>query len=419
MRFHRVEDWLNWQQSLNPHGIELGLERVRRVAERLGVLTPAPVVISVGGTNGKGSVVAFLEGALRAAGYRVGSYTSPHILRYHERIRVDGQPIDDSDLCHAFARVDAERRDEALTYFEFGTLAALSHFRDSSLDAAVLEVGLGGRLDAVNIVDANAAVVISVGLDHTDWLGSDLDAIGREKAGIFRRDRPAVIGQRNPPRGLLEGARTIGAQLIRLGADYDFAHGTAGWTWRGVDDHELTLPPPRMAGAHQLQNAAAAVAALRALQPLISVPPEAIGKSIAEAALPGRFQILPGPVPLILDVAHNAEAASALARVLASTPVTGQTLAVCGMLKDKPVADVARIMDAVVDRWFCGGLAVPRGLGGAELARRVAPVRGPVTACDDIAGACAAARAVAHEGDRLVVFGSFHTVEAVSRLNDG
>lgn len=419
MRFRRVQDWLNWQQSLNPRSIDLGLDRVRRVAERLGVLEPAPLAITVGGTNGKGSVVAFLESMLAAAGYRVGSYTSPHILRYHERIRVNGEPIGDDDLCRAFDHVDAVRADEPLTYFEFGTLAALDYFRARDLDVAVLEVGLGGRLDAVNIVDSHAAIISSIGLDHMDWLGTDLDAIAREKAGIFRAGRPAVVSVRDPPRGLLDTARELDACLVRLGRDYDYETSTTGWRWRGSQGESLDLPCPRLAGEHQLQNAAGAVAVMSALAPLLLLPATAIADGVAGADVAGRFQVLPGAIPLVLDVAHNAEAAAALAQTLAARPVTGRNLAVCGMLKDKPVGTVARAMDDIVDRWYCGGLPAPRGLDGPELARRLSPVRGPIAAYDDVGVAFAAAKMEAQDGDRIVIFGSFHTVEAVLRLNDG
>lgn len=421
MRFQRVEDWLDWQQRLNPRGVELGLDRVQRVAERLGVLPPAPVAIVVGGTNGKGSTVAFLDAILRAAGYRVGSYTSPHLLHYRERIVIGGEPIGDQTLCRAFAQVDEARADEPLTYFEFGTLAALCRFRDAEVDVALLEVGLGGRLDAVNVVDADAAVVTSVGLDHMDWLGNDVDAIAREKAGIYRRDRVGVFAGREAPAGLLSVAAEVGADLRLLGRDYRYDCGDGGtWRWQAHDGGaETGLPRPGLTGAVQIRNAAGAVTVLHALRARLPISASALRRGLGSASLAGRFDLRPGPVGLVLDVAHNTEAAQALAETLDAQPPAGRNLAVVGMLEDKPVARVAQALDGRFAAWFAGGLAVPRGLTGRALAERLSTRIGPVNAYDDVTGALRAAREVARPGDRIVAFGSFHTVEAVLRVSDG
>jgi dihydrofolate synthase/folylpolyglutamate synthase len=403
--------WLDHQQRIHPRAVELGLDRVREVWGRLGAPMPAPVVIAVGGTNGKGSTVAFLEAMLGAAGKRVGAYTSPHLLHYNERVRVAGRDVEDAALLDAFARIEAARGSIALTYFEFGTLAALWIFAHAALDVALLEVGLGGRLDAVNVVDADAAIVTTVDLDHQDWLGDDRDSIGREKAGIFRAGRPAIIGEAAPPAALLDAASHIGADLLRAGRDYTFARAGEGWTWRCATD-ALALPMPQLAAPCQLANAAAAIAALHALGDRIAWNPQAIRAGVATARAAARLQRFAGDPALIVDVAHNPQAARALAEWLQGTRPRGRTLAVFGALGDKDVRGIAATLAAGIDAWYLAGLNEdsPRGLDVSALHAAVAPaLDGSALHADSPSVAAALDRAFADacRGDRVLAFGSF------------
>ena len=414
MRFTTLNDWLRWQETLHPQAIALGLERVQTVLRRLQPKAPPFTVITVGGTNGKGSCVTFLDAILRAAGYRVGAYTSPHLLRYNERIRVNGVEVEDAALCQTFARIDAVRGDTSLTYFEFGTLAALEQFRAAGVAVAVLEVGLGGRLDAVNVVDADAALVTSIALDHTDWLGSDRASIGYEKAGIYRPGRPAICADPDPPPRLLEHARTIGACLLRVGADYDFARTGPTWRWRSGKAQFDELPLPALAGEQQLANAAAALMTLTRLRDRLPVEVAALRAGLAQAWLPGRFQIIPGPVEWILDVAHNPAAAAVLAQHLRARPCAGRTRAILGLLADKDADGVIQALARVVDDWRPVTLAGARGRTSADLTARLrsAGIQA-VFPHDDVASAWQAAHAAAEAGDRIVVLGSFHLVAPV------
>ena len=414
MRFTTLDDWLRWQETLHPKAIELGLDRVRTVLRRLQPEAPPFAVITVGGTNGKGSCVAFLDAILRAAGYRVGAYASPHLLRYNERIRVDGVEAEDETLCRTFARIDAARGDISLTYFEFGTLAALERFREAGVEVAVLEVGLGGRLDAVNVVDADAALVTSIALDHTDWLGPNRDSIGYEKAGIYRPGRPAICADPDPPPRLLEHARAIGARLLRIGPDYGFARAGATWRWWSGAARLDALPLPALAGDHQLGNAAAALMTLTSLRDRLPVDAAAIRAGLARAWLPGRFQVIPGPVEWILDVAHNPAAAAVLADHLKNRACAGRTRAIMGLLADKDADGVIQALASVVDEWHPVTLDGARGRAGADLAARLlsADIQA-MTPHEDIASACRAALDAADTGDRIVVLGSFHAVAPV------
>ncbi len=411
-RFNALGDWLAWQERLHPNAIDLGLERVRVVLERLALERPEYPVITVGGTNGKGSTVAFLDAMLRAAGYRTGVYTSPHILRYNERVRVVGREADDVELCAAFARIDNARSDISLTYFEFGTLAALDIFKATDIDVALLEVGLGGRLDAVNAIDADCAIVTTVDLDHCAWLGPDRESIGFEKAGIFRPGRPAICADPQPPASLLRQAQVSGAELYRSGVDYRFRREADGWAWQGPARALERLPLPPLTGYYQLANAAAAVMALASLQGRLPLADEALRSGIAAVCLKGRFQTVPGAVEWIYDVAHNPQAARAVARTLAQRPCRGRTHLVLAMLQDKDCAAVARELAGVADTWQLAGLAGGRGQTGADLARVLtgAGIAGMISVADDVAAACVAAASAAHPGDRVVVCGSFHTV---------
>jgi len=332
-------------ETLHPSEIELGLDRVVAVRDRLGLMPPPFAVITVGGTNGKGSTVALLEQVLHHAGYRVGTYTSPHLVYYNERVRIGTSEVSDDQLVGAFERVEAARRKVPLTYFEFGTLAAVDLFRHLSVDIAILEVGLGGRLDAVNAWDADVAVVSSIGIDHVEYLGPDRESIGREKAGIFRSGRPAICGDPQPPESLLAQASEIGARLYRVHKDFDFETAPEGWTWRSVDTSYGGLPYPAMRGHYQLYNASAAFMALDLIADRFPVTVADRRAGLTQAILPGRFQTLPGRPVRVFDVAHNVQAAEALARTLSAQVIPGRTIAVCGMLRDKPIVDVVAVLE--------------------------------------------------------------------------
>ncbi|HSR64631.1 MAG TPA: bifunctional tetrahydrofolate synthase/dihydrofolate synthase, partial [Xanthomonadaceae bacterium] len=338
-----LAEWLDYIERQHPKSIALGLERVREVAARMGVQRPATHVITVGGTNGKGSTVAFIEAIARAAGWKVGAYTSPHLLRYNERVRIDGAEVDDASLVVAFEAVEEARGETPLTYFEYGTLAALWLFQRSALDLAVLEVGLGGRLDAVNLVDPDVAVITTVDLDHQDWLGAEREAIGAEKAGIARAWKPLVLGEDAPPSSVLDRAYLIGASAIRAGCDFFFEPlprpaddgRPDGWRWREVGC-ELELPMPRLAAPAQLRNAATAIAALRALD--VAPPEPAYAQGVATAFVPGRLQEFERDgTRIVVDVAHNPQAARELANWLGVDPPAGRTHAVFAALGDKDV----------------------------------------------------------------------------------
>jgi dihydrofolate synthase/folylpolyglutamate synthase len=403
-----LADWLDYQQRVHPRSIELGLDRIREVWRRMGAPAPAPVVVTVGGTNGKGSTVAFLEAMLAAAGKRAGCYTSPHLLRYNERVRVAGTDADDATLIDAFERIEVARAEIQLTYFEFGTLAALWIFAQSKLDVAVLEVGLGGRLDAVNIIDADAAIVVTVDLDHQDWLGNDIDAIGREKAGIFRKDRPAIVGMREPPRGLIEAVTRIGARVLRADLDFRVSPQIDCWRW-DFGDESLLLPEPDLAAPSQIDNAAAAVMALHALRDRIGWDVRAIARGVREARLPARLQCLQktGAPDLVIDVGHNPQAARELARWLAEHPLRGRNLAVFGALGDKDVAGIVTPLTPHIAHWHLCALDAdtPRGLDAAQLHERLPRVAH--TAHASVTAALDAAAASASVDDRILAFGSF------------
>lgn len=418
MRFTTLNDWLAWQERLHHQEIDLGLERVMQVWRRLASRDmPGFSVITVGGTNGKGSSVAMLDAILRAAGYRVGTYSSPHILRYNERVKLHGAEVSDELLCQAFQRVDEARGDVTLSYFEFGTLAALDIFGQAGLDVVVLEVGMGGRLDAVNILDADVALITNVALDHRQWLGNDRESIAREKAGIMRAGRPAVFVETDVPQSLRRHAEALGARLYVLGTDFGYERGGQDWRWWSRGHARGGLPIPALRGECQLRNAAGALMALELISERLPVTQADIRNGLLQATVPGRFQVLPGLPRLVLDVAHNPHGAHALAGNLRSHPLPGRTLAVLGMLKDKDIgAAVFEMMD-VVDAWFIGGIDVPRGADAefiaAELAR--VGVTAPVHRHADVQTACHAARMAAGPADQVVIFGSFHTVAAALR----
>lgn len=416
-----LSDWLIFIERQHPATIDMGLERVRTVATALQLGAPAQRTITVGGTNGKGSTVTFVEAIARAAGWKVGAYTSPHLLRYNERVRINGEEASDEALVAAFSAVEAARGDTTLTYFEYGTLAAFYLFAQAGLDLAVLEVGLGGRLDAVNLIDADVAVITTVDIDHADWLGADRESIGTEKAGILRGWKPAVLGEIDPPSSVLRRAYLIGANAIRAGSDYfNEALDAQTWAWRDVAVR-LELPMPSLAGPVQLANAGAAIAALRSLElpPGCSLPRAAYAEGIAAARIDGRLQrVERDGIKVLVDVGHNPQAAAALARALQAEPVSGRTLAVYAGLQDKDAAGVVQALGEAVSEWTLAGLEGPRGQNAAALAARLAgTVAADASQADTVAHALAQVLAQAVQGDRVLVFGSFHTAaEALAWL---
>lgn len=423
MRFPQLSDWLAWQERLHPSAVDLGLERVRRTLARLGWQQPTCPVITVGGTNGKGSTVALLTRILSTAGYRVGTFTSPHLVRYNERIAIAEREVADASLMAAFERIDAARESETLTFFEFNTLAALSIFETAALDAIVLEVGMGGRLDAVNVVDADVAVISSIALDHCEWLGDDIETIGREKAGILRPERPAIFGAREMPQSIADHAASLGSDLVRLGRDFDWARSASGWSWSFRSRRTEGLPLPALAGDAQLDNAAAVLACLACVSDRLAVSRQAIEEGLTTVALPGRFQRIERETEWLLDVAHNPAAAKTLARSLAALPPRTPCIAVCGILGDKDASRISAELDGAFDGWVVAGLEGPRALEPRVLAERLRSAGAHVLAeCADVASACARAKDIAGPRGRVVVFGSFLTVgpaiEWLSRRED-
>jgi dihydrofolate synthase / folylpolyglutamate synthase len=411
-----LDDWLAYISAQHPAAIALGLDRVREVAARM-ALPPPPVAITVGGTNGKGSTCAILERILLEAGYRVGLYTSPHLLRYNERVRVRGEEADDAILAASFERVEAARGSTPLTYFEFGTLAALQVFADAKIEAAILEVGLGGRLDAVNIVDADCAIVASVDLDHQSYLGNDRESIAFEKAGIFRPGRAAIFGDTDPPRKLVEHADAIGARLLVLGRDFRYLADDRQWDFFGARSSRRALPFPALRGRWQLKNASSAMAALDELGERLPVSLGEVKRGLTLVRLPGRLQALPGRPAIVLDVAHNPHAARALADGLGDMGFYENTIAVFAMLGDKDIGGVVDAMRSRVDRWLVATAESDRAAPASRTAQILAD-RGLGEATRTFASVSSAlqtARREAGPNDRIVVFGSFHTVAEALR----
>lgn len=416
MRFESLQDWLSWQETLHPEEIDLGLQRIQEVWKRLCPEPDLPVVIMIAGTNGKGSCTAMLESVYHHAGYRTGSYTSPHLFRYNERIHLLKQPIDDDSLCQAFEAVDQARADVALTYFEFGTLAALYCFIQAGLDVVLLEVGLGGRLDAVNILDADVALLTSVGLDHQDWLGEDREAIGREKAGIFRRAKPAVCAEPEPPQSVLDYADSIGARCVRQQRDFHYQLSDRGWTWYGQQTR-AGLPEPALRGEIQLQNASAVLAVTEALDECLPVTQEAVRQGMLDLDLPGRFQVIAGDVPCILDVAHNPAAMEMLVTSLAAfrdqQHCPGRVHLVLGILQDKDITGVINKLAPVADSWYLVPVDAARGLRVDKLVEFVESQNcRNITTYTSVSEGMQAAQTNAQSGDCVLITGSFYTVAA-------
>jgi dihydrofolate synthase/folylpolyglutamate synthase len=410
-----LEQWLAYQTQVHPQAIDLGLDRLKQVLDRLGWRPPKVPVITVAGTNGKGSVSGYCASIMAAAGYRVGTFTSPHLRDYRERIRVHDRWVSAQELVSAFERIEAARGQVGLTFFEFNTLAALLVFEAAKLDAWVLEIGMGGRLDAVNVVDPDVAVVVSIGLDHQEYLGATLEAIAREKAGIFRRGRPAVLGSPDMPVVVEDTARGIGAALKRPGSEYTYIREDAAWQYRGSRWNLPHLPAPALVGDTQYANAATALAALEEIDTRLPISAAAVAQGLERVRLVARFQVIAparsGAPTWILDVAHNPAAARVLAGNLRDLPSAGRTLAVCGILTDKDAAGVAAELRDCVDVWWCVSTEGERGRSGSALAETVRlEVAAPVQAADSTPAGCAAALAHANPSDRILVFGSFHTV---------
>ena len=411
-----LDDWLAHCERLHPKHIELGLERVRAVAERMALRFDCPV-FTVAGTNGKGSTCAMLEAILQQAGFRTGVYTSPHLVRFEERCRIRGEAVDASELIAACARVEGARGDIALTYFEFTTLAILAVLARAGLDAVVLEVGLGGRLDAVNLIDADCAIITSVDIDHAELLGDTREQIGLEKAGILRTGRPAIVSDPVPPQSVIDRAQAIGADLWLAGRDFNYSGDKQQWAWAGRGRRYAGLAYPALRGANQLLNAAGVLAALEAMRARLPVTAQAVRLGLALVELPGRFQVVPGQPALVLDVAHNPHSVAALALNLDAMGFFPTTHAVFGAMADKDLAAMLTRMDPVIDRWYFTDLPLPRAASGAALQAAWQGVSrrrdGAAQAFATPQQALQAAAASATPADRIVVFGSFHTVGGV------
>lgn len=420
-----LADWLQHLESLHPRGqagIELGLDRVQAVKDKLGIRQSFPV-ITVAGTNGKGSVCAMLERILVSAGFRVGLYTSPHLIRYNERVRIDGRDASDEALMRAFEKVEVARGDVPLTYFEFGTLAAWLVFEEAQPDVVILEVGLGGRLDAVNAFDTDCAILTSIDMDHMDYLGDNREAIGREKAGIFRAGKPGIVGDPLPPKSVLEAGLALGSDLKLHGRDFGIIGGDRSqWQFWSKKGKRPALAYPGLRGANQLLNAAAVLMALECLHERLPVSMGAIRQGLITVELPGRFQVVPGKPAIVLDVAHNPQAAAVLDDNLSNMGYFPETWAVFGMLADKDMAGVIKHLAGRVDHWLPCSLPGPRAASADDLAGALAAagVKGDIPRFNSPAEAFAHAREHAGEDDRIVAFGSFLTVaDAILALRAG
>ena len=411
-----LDDWLAHCEQLHPKTIDMGLDRVRAVAERMGLRFDCPV-FTVAGTNGKGSTCAMLEAILTQAGFRTGLFTSPHLVRFEERCRIRGQNVDASDLVAAFARVESARAEISLTYFEFTTLAILDTLARAGLDAVILEVGLGGRLDAVNIIDTDCAIITSIDIDHAELLGDTREKIGFEKAGILRTGRPAIVSDPVPPQSVIDRATEIGADLWLLGRDFNYSGDKQQWAWAGRGRRYAGLAYPALRGANQLINASGVLAALTAMRQQLPVTAQAVRNGLALVDLPGRFQVVPGQPALVLDVAHNPHSVAALALNLDAMGFYPTTHAVFGAMADKDLAPMLQRMDPLVDRWYFTDLPTPRAASGAALQAAWQAVTKRTDAVSAVFStpldALHAAAAKAQAADRIVVFGSFYTVGGV------
>jgi dihydrofolate synthase / folylpolyglutamate synthase len=410
MHFSTLSEWLSWIDKVHINEIELGLERVRRVAERLSLLTPSCPVIIVGGTNGKGSTVSGLEAIYRAAGYQVGAFTTPVLWTYNEQVRLNGQVASDQAFCQAFEKIEKARGDIPLTFFEYGTLAALVLFEMHALDVWILEVGLGGRLDAVNIIDADVAVVTTISLDHVAWLGDTREAIGYEKAGIFRERKPAVCGDNEPPASISDYAKKIGTPLYCQERDFFYQEKTTTWSWTFNTLHYTDLPKSVLL----TQNMSTVLMVITLLQPRLAVSREAINAGLSKVTLPGRLQIVEGEIMRVYDVSHNPASVAVLAKCLESIPCQGKTYAVFSMLGDKDITESIKLIKAHIDEWYVAPLPVKRGASLQTLKR--AFEQAGVTDVHYFSTIQEADDVVKHKatpGDRIIAFGSFHTLASL------
>lgn len=412
MMHKTLHDWLSWQESLHLSAIDLGLDRIRIVAKRLNLLSPSFKIFTVAGTNGKGSTVAMLDSILRADGYITGVYTSPHIIRYNERIQVHGSQASDELICQAFAEIDQARGDISLTYFEFGSLAALLIFQQQNIDVAVLEVGLGGRLDAANLWDPDIAVITSIGIDHVAWLGNDREKIGFEKAGIMRSKQPIVCGDPEPPKSIAEHAQTINAHLIQYGEHYLWKKGIDNWSWQYGDLQYQHLPLPSLQGDIQLQNAATALTALAVSG--LNISETAMREGLQNTVLMGRLQKVQEEPEVLLDVAHNAHAAKELAIYLRNHKKQGKTRAVFSILADKNIEDVIPYLADVVDEWYVSTVNDPRALSSSSIIKALQKMECTVSGSyNTIDKAMDQALKQSLAKDRVVIFGSFLVISEV------
>ena len=413
-----LSDWLAHLETAHPTVIELGLQRVAAVRDRLGIEFQCPVII-VGGTNGKGSTCAMLESILMQGGYKVGLYTSPHLIHFNERARINGVPVADQKLVDAFLAVEQARAGISLSYFEFTTLGCLKIFADAGLDVVILEVGLGGRLDAVNIFNADVAIVTSVDIDHIEYLGNTREAIGFEKAGIFRTGKTAVCSDPSPPQSLIDHAREIDADLWLFGRDFNYAGDTLQWNYAGRQQRRNSLAYPSLRGANQLLNASAALAALEALKDRLPLGAQEIRNGLVMIDLPGRFQVMPGKPTVVLDVAHNLQAAATLHQNLGNMGFHPYTYAVFGAMQDKDIAGVIRQLKEQVDHWCVTDLPLPRAASAQHLESLLiaqdvlSDKERSIQSFATPADAYNYALSKAGENDRIVVFGSFLTVAGV------
>ena len=411
-RFESLSDWLDWQEGFHPRSIDLGLERASNVFKALNPKGIKPPTIVVAGTNGKGSCIAFLEAIYRAQGYRVGAYTSPHIIKYNERIRIDGQPVADDIICQAFERIDAVRNDVSLSYFEFGTLAALDIFWRSDLDIQLLEVGLGGRLDAVNIIDSDVSIITSICIDHIDWLGETRDAIAYEKAGVFRAGVTAVIGDQVPPASLLQCATEKNTPLLRINHEFDFQNNENTWEWScsGSKTRKyLSLPTPALKGEHQYRNAATVLMAVTEMDECLPVSEQAIHTGMQAIQLKGRFQLVDAEIPVLLDVAHNPQAVRALLSYLQANFSDKKIHAVFSMMKDKDIKLVIEIISPVINHWFFSPLSNSRAASEGFMREcfKQCQLDNVTFGYKDFSEAYMAAEQNAEKGDLILIFGSF------------
>lgn len=413
-----LPEWLAWLETLSPKEIDLGLERVRAVLDRLRLQMPEHLLL-VAGTNGKGSSVAMLDALLNAADLRVGTYTSPHLVNYNERVAIGGVPVSDAELVAAFARVEAVREDLSLTYFEYGTLAAMVIFSARDLDAWILEIGLGGRLDACNAVEPTASLITNIALDHCDWLGSDVESIAVEKAGVMRNGVPTVFGSRQVPQSLLQAAESCGAKLALVGRDFDYeANADGSWSWAGQDVSLPGLQPPGLQGEFQLGNAAAVLALVEAAGLERVLVPDRVNRVLPGVHLPGRLQAVKAAgAQWLLDVAHNPAGAAVLAEALASAPEAVRTFGIIGVLDDKDVEGIALPLSPIVDEWIAVTADSPRAIRSDELARRISNAcNRPCRIAESLDDAMEYSRRNAAENDRILLTGSFFLIGPALRI---